>query len=504
MATSTARSTLWNAAGIALPLVVGFATISVMVRNIGADRFGFVVLSWSVAGYFSIFDFGMGRALTIAVSRRLGANAENCEVVSVCRVAYCALIALGTLSAILLASFSETLCTNVLKLPIVLRDEAVSALLVLAITVPITILNSAAHGILAGYSKFAILNKIRIAIGTATSLLPAFASFYSNSLVILTLSLLGARVIGLAISQIAVSNVVGSNIIGLPRSSAKRQLRELLAFGGWMSTSNIVSPIMVYFDRFFIAALDSLKAVAYYSAPFTLASRLGIFGEAHAATLLPKFARDNAMGRSSFSDVVKSTLWILHLTMPFCIVAIVFGDAILKAWLGPDFAENGRIVLKWVCVGVVANSLAQLPFAYIQAKGRPDITAKLHLFELPLYALGLWWLVPRFGISAAAAVWALRAIIDALLLFWLARMIDECQESIETVSWHYLVALVASLTFLCVAFLPPLKLVAGLQISISTMLAYCLTAWVLLPKDERKFAWDAYNSVKHILLRSKL
>ena len=74
-------------------------------------------------------------------------------------------------------------------------------------------------------------------------------------------------------------------------------------------------------------------------------------------------------------------------------------------------------VLQWLAVGVFVNAVARLPFSVLQASGRPDVTAKLHLIELPAYLFALWALVRAFGIEGAAAAWTLRAGVDAVVLF---------------------------------------------------------------------------------------
>jgi O-antigen/teichoic acid export membrane protein len=61
-----------------------------------------------------------------------------------------------------------------------------------------------------------------------------------------------------------------------------------------------------------------------------------------------------------------------------------------------------------------------MPFTLIQGVGRADLTAKLHLAELPVYLPLLWWLISHAGIEGAAMTWALRSLFDMLLLFALS------------------------------------------------------------------------------------
>lgn len=64
---------------------------------------------------------------------------------------------------------------------------------------------------------------------------------------------------------------------------------------------------------------------------------------------------------------------------------------------------------------------SHIPAAMIQGEGRPDLCAKLHLLELPLYALIAWGLITRFGIEGSAVAWVLRVAFDALVLLGIAR-----------------------------------------------------------------------------------
>src|SRR5215470_14965347 len=72
-----ARNTIWNLLGQTLPMAVGLVTIPLLVRGMGAERFGVLSLAWIVVGYFSLFDLGIGRALTKLVADKLAINDEQ-------------------------------------------------------------------------------------------------------------------------------------------------------------------------------------------------------------------------------------------------------------------------------------------------------------------------------------------------------------------------------------------------------------------------------------------
>jgi O-antigen/teichoic acid export membrane protein len=68
---SIKRNAAWNLVGMGVPLLFGAAAIPFLLRKIGVEALGILTLIWALIGYFSLFDFGLGRALTqqVAVCR---------------------------------------------------------------------------------------------------------------------------------------------------------------------------------------------------------------------------------------------------------------------------------------------------------------------------------------------------------------------------------------------------------------------------------------------------
>ena len=77
-------------------------------------------------------------------------------------------------------------------------------------------------------------------------------------------------------------------------------------------------------------------------------------------------------------------------------------------------------MLQLLAIGVLINASASLPASLLHAAGRPDVTAKLHMIEFPLYIPLVCWLIRAFGIEGAASAWVLRVTLDTALLFWMA------------------------------------------------------------------------------------
>jgi O-antigen/teichoic acid export membrane protein len=111
------------------------------------------------------------------------------------------------------------------------------------------------------------------------------------------------------------------------------------------------------------------------------------------------------------------------LTAPLALMLIVAAHPILGIWIGTEFAEQAAAPLQILALGIVPSAIAQVSFASIQARGRSDLTAALHLLELPVYMVIIWVSASSFGAAGAAAAWLIRVVLDAAILQVLVRQL---------------------------------------------------------------------------------
>ncbi len=169
-----------------------------------------------------------------------------------------------------------------------------------------------------------------------------------------------------------------------------------------------------------IGALLSVQAVTYYTIPYNLVNRVSILPGALSTSLFPRFSRaDNGEGK----QLAERGLHLLLAVMtPITIIGIALLPLFLTHWISPAFSRHGALVGMILLAGIWINGLSYIPYGLLQGQGRPDITAKLHLLELPFFLLGLWGGIHWLGLAGAAIAWSLRVAADALLLFYFARL----------------------------------------------------------------------------------
>ncbi|MEW5961224.1 MAG: oligosaccharide flippase family protein, partial [Chloroflexota bacterium] len=103
-----ARNTLYNLIGQGAPMLVALFAIPLLINGLGTERFGVLTLAWMVIGYFSLFDLGLGRALTKMVAEKLGAGREQ-EIPALVWTALFLMVLLGLVGTLVVSLLSPWL-----------------------------------------------------------------------------------------------------------------------------------------------------------------------------------------------------------------------------------------------------------------------------------------------------------------------------------------------------------------------------------------------------------
>jgi len=413
-----ARNIVLNLLGYGTPLLAALFSIPFIIKGLGTDRFGILTLAWVIIGYLSLLDMGLGRALTKVVAEKLG-NSQAEEIPSFIWTALGMTLFLGVLISVIASGLTPVMVRDILKIPQILHAETLNTFYLLSWSVPVVIISVGFRGILEAHQRFDLINSVRIPLGIYSFTAPLAVLPFTQNLFYVVIVLVIGKLIGCVVQLYFCLDLVPAlkNRIDIKSENAGLLIR----FGGWMTVTNIISPLLVYLDRFFIGAILSVTAVAYYATPHEIVTKLLLISGALMGVLFPAFSSSFHSDPSRSERLLHQGMkYIFLVIFPLTLVIITFGSEGLRFWLGVIFAENSTRVLQWIASGVFMLSLGQVPYAMIQGAGRPDITATLHLIEFILYLPALVLFAMTYNIEGVAFVWMLRASVDMLCMYGLA------------------------------------------------------------------------------------
>lgn len=412
-----AKNSLWNLLGQALPMLAAVMAMPHLIHALGNERFGVLTIAWMVIGYFSLLDFGIGRATTRSAAEHVASR----RIRYIPRLLVTSLILLcaaGIAGAVVMALVAKWLVGTVFVVPAEMSSETRNALYWLAASLPMVLASAAARGVLEARQQFGAVNVIRAAGIASVFVVPLAVVPFARDVDTVVAILVASRAVVLAAYlMMAMQGVRGAHWRVRGRIA---DARRLVRFGGWLAITTAAGAPMAmgYIDRMVISTLLGVGILTYYATPFEVVTKLWMLPAAVTGVLFPAFVVHANSGAGRLVELHwRAVKFVFLAVAPLAMLIIILSKLLLELWLGKDFAENAGFAVQMLAAGVVFNSLAYVPFSAVQALGRADLTAKRHLVELPLYIAAIYGAVRGWGINGAALTWATWAAIDMVIMF---------------------------------------------------------------------------------------
>ena len=420
MTTKVVKGSLWTLVGQVLPMAVSLFATPIVIRLLGAEGWGVMLVILLIPTFLGFADFGMGLASTKFGSEAYASGARDKEGRIVRTAAVIALFSSIPVAAALL--FLSGTVVGWFNVPEHFRGEASLALKLAAVTFVLNLLC-----LIFNTPQLARLRMdLNTLVNTGFKILGAIAIpiviYFGGGLVgifvvlfvVSTLTLLG---------HIFVSGRLLPELFQI--SIERAAIRPMLKFGAGLVVAGVAAILLSNLDRFVLTKVTSVETLAFYSAAATLSSMVALMSASMIQSLMPAFSQlQGVENREALSALYSrgtrfNLIWLVPAIVSLAIIAKTF----FTVWGGEDFGRESPMPFYILLFGLAFNVLAYFPWAIIMAAGRSDVFAKLYWIELPPYIALVSWLTWRFGASGAAAAWSIRVIADAAILFWLAKKV---------------------------------------------------------------------------------
>lgn len=420
MTTKVVKGSLWTLIGLVVPILVSLFATPINTRLLGAEGYGLLVLVLLIPSYFGFADLGMSIASTKFASGAFAEGATDKEARIVRTAAAIALIPSVPIAAAMII-FSSSI-VNVFSVPEGLAAQGSIALKIAGITFVTNFL-----GLIVNTPQLTRLKMgLNISITSGIRLVGVAAT---PIVIYLGGGIIGAVVVGLTVSLVTLAAHILFSYRLLPAligfSIDRPSVRPMMKFGGSLVLASIAAVLLANLEKFVLARVVSVEALAYYSIAATFAAMLTLFSGSIVQSLMPAFSQlqseaNRSALNSLYSRGVRLTLvWLI----PGVLFMVLVGRPFFTYWFGPDFGRESTGPFYITLAGLFFNVLAYFPFTAIMAAGRSDMLARIYWAELIPYVFVVWFLANSFGAIGAAAAWSGRVAVDGMLLYWLARKV---------------------------------------------------------------------------------
>jgi O-antigen/teichoic acid export membrane protein len=418
MTTKVVKGSLWNLAGQVAPLGVLLVTTPFVIRMLGTEAYGVLILVGLIPAYLGFADFGMSMASTKFASEAFGDGDLDREARIIRTAALIAFV--GSLPfgiAIFLFSVPIVLLFNV---PTNLISEASLALKFAAITFVVNILNVVFNT--------PELTRMRMDLNTLVTAGCRILGLVSIPIIIYfgggVAAVVGALTVSAILTLIGHLTVSYRLLNKLFDTSFDRTIfPTLLRFGSSIAVSAIAAVLLVNSEKIVLARTTSIVELAHYSVAFTFANMATMFSGAMSQSLVPAFSRLLSPSRKlQLTDLyLRSSRFNVVALLPTLLILAIVAKPFFTIWAGEDFGMASIPPFYILLVGLFFYLSSFTAGSLLISSGRNTVIAKLFWVELIPYIVLTAALTIQYGAIGAAAAWSIRVAVEAFVLIALAK-----------------------------------------------------------------------------------
>lgn len=394
-----------------------YSTSAVLTRILGANMFGVFVLGRTIIRVVStISQMGMGLGVVRQIAFYRAKNQEN-KFQQAIRLALLVCGFFSITTVVILFWQGDYISIALFKKPALARP-----LKLLIFTIPVIAVSMTLLDVLRGFKE------IKSRVGVEYYFLPL-----ANLFLVLVFYVLGYRLEG-AIAAFILSNflslvlliVINRNRVKLKGTPffEKQVTFDFFKFSLPLMLAKILGELKTRLDILFLGFLSTASDVGIFFIALRLANLMSVpwhaFNMIFAPMVSGYFAREEIKKiEYNYKNITKL---IFLFSMFFWGFLLIFSSDLLSIF-GPEF-KKGAVVVILICFGQLVKTLVGHAGPMLAMIGKPSLNLMITIISLILLILLNLLLIPRFGITGAAAANVTAVTVTCLLeLFFIYRFL---------------------------------------------------------------------------------
>lgn len=390
-------------------IAVAFILSPILLRTLGNSAFGLWELIMSVVGYMGLLDLGIGSAIVryVAVANSSDNREDMAKIMATSLVFFVAMGFVACAMFALLGFFPRVIASEealpIASVEILFYLFAVNVLFLF----PMQVFLSALLGIQCHY----FINCSRVLLIGVKSIVIYWyiISHEGYLLVFMSIVELVYTLLSFFIFYLFLLSKKKIPKFSL-RSVSKKTFSDLFVFGSKNLVMMAASRLQNQSVPLIIANVVGMGSIVYYTFPNRLMDYAKGFSLAVGYPLTPYFSA--VVGREQSGELRNVWLQTTFVLQAFMFILPVvlwqYGEVFLHLWIGLEYAEASRWVIKFMVIGLIADNLSVNSYRLLTAQASHGRVA---LIWLVLAALSIPTGV--FG----AKLWGVEGAVLAVVLF---------------------------------------------------------------------------------------
>ena len=284
-------------------------------------------------------------------------------------------------------------------------------------------------------------------------------------------------------------------------------MKQLLAYGLVTTVISVADLLRSNIDAVVIATYVGIAEVSTYIIASTIVGMMAGATTAGLAVLMPRFSQLDGSGKTAELQIAFRHSLTISSLLSFCFAMLIyiFGDELIRLWVGPQFSQSAQILR--VLVISTAFAIAQSPgISLMYALQKHHLYALVTLAE-GIVNLGLSIIFARsFGtIGVAFGTMVSMLVVKVLIMPVYVSRVAEIKLFLyarSIIVGATVASLVVCVTRLCLHWKVAVPSYVTLTVLVpATIGVYGLLCVLLVSKDERDFLMTHARSVKMHLMR---
>ena len=417
--TSMARGGMLNLAGVVINTVFNFALVIVVTRGLGGTATGIFFESialFNIVATAAQWGADVGAVRSIPRYRVLGRAADVRHSIT---AAFLPAVAVGAALSVVLFALAGPLgqlLTNGAH-----GDDLTPALRVLAPFLPVSAAYTVSLAVTRGFGTMVpatLIDKVGRAMAQPTFVLVVVLLGLSSTAV--SLAWVTPFAFGLVAALLWSRHLLragdrGAGAGSQPSVGRRAVFREFWLFTAPRGLASMFAVIILWLDTLLIGALRSSAEAGVYAAA-TRYLAFGVFiNVAIAQVVAPKLSEVLASGHHerARSIYATATSWLMALAWPLFLVMIVLAPALLSLF-GPGYEQAQAAVMILGATMLVATGVGPVDIVLLMA-GKSSWNLLNTIAAVTANVVLNLLLIPRFGITGAAAAWSASILLNNLL-----------------------------------------------------------------------------------------